>query len=346
MSTRVILNNFDQQTDMTIGSKIMSMRVILNSATLAAFAVATMVAMGPTKAVAEYPNDETILAVVPFGAGGGTDRWARVMSSVGFDFFGKGMRVQNRGGAGGTIGWKHMLDRGPDGHTIVLASPTPVLAALAEKKPPFDPSNVKIVAYYSVMKPTIMAPKGKPYDNWDGFIKHIKSGGKKLSIGGSMTMLLGVVGALKQLGLEDKVILVNYSGTSKALTDYLGNHIDMIGLTTASALSLAAKHNAIFNASDIDYPKKAMKTLGDVPNAKTLGLTPFNPPRFFAMHPDTPDAQIKIMSDKLGELLKAKPVTKLIGKLGETIIYLPHDKATVAYQKVLKLAKDNISLLR
>ncbi len=125
----------------------MSMRVILNSATMAAFAVATMVAMGPTKAVAEYPNDETILAVVPFGAGGGTDRWARVMSSVGFDFFGKGM------------------------------------------------------------KPTIMAPKGKPYDNWDGFIKHIKSGGKRLSIGGSMTLLLGVVGALKQLGLEDKVIL-------------------------------------------------------------------------------------------------------------------------------------------
>ena len=115
----------------------MSKHVILKSATLAAFAVATLVTMGPTKA-AEYPDNKTVLAVVPFGAGGGTDRWARVMSSVGFDFFGKGMRVQNRGGAGGTIGWKHMLDRGPDGHTIVLASPTPVLAALAEKKPPLN----------------------------------------------------------------------------------------------------------------------------------------------------------------------------------------------------------------
>ncbi len=52
----------------------MSKHVILNSVTLAAIAVATMVAMGPTKAVAEYPNDKTVLAVVPFGAGGGTDR--------------------------------------------------------------------------------------------------------------------------------------------------------------------------------------------------------------------------------------------------------------------------------
>ena len=64
------------------------------------------------------------------------------------------------------------------------------------------------------------------------------------------------------------------------------------------------------------------------------------------MHPDTPDAQVKIMSDKLGKLLKAKPVKKLIGKLGEIITYLPQDKASVAYKDVLKLARDNISLLK
>ena len=111
----------------------MSLRTLLNGATLAAFAVAATVAMGPTKAVAEYPNDKTVLALVPFGAGGGTDRWARVMSSVGFDFFGRGMRVQNRGGAGGTIGWKHMLAKGADGHTVILASPK--VAARLHTKP-------------------------------------------------------------------------------------------------------------------------------------------------------------------------------------------------------------------
>ncbi len=324
----------------------MSIRIILKSVTLVTLVVATMVAICPTRAVAEYPNDKTIIALVPFGAGGGTDRWARVLSSVGFDFFGKGIRVQNRGGAGGTIGWRHMLSQGPDGHTIILASPTPVLAALAEKKPPFDPGKVKIVAYYSVWKTTLIAPKGKPYDNWEGFIKRLKSGGQKLSIGASMTNLLGVVQALKQLGLEDRVIMVNYSGTSKIVNDYLGEHIDMMAATTTTAISLAQKHNAIFNASDMDYPKKQKKIRGDVPNATTLGLTPFSPPRFFAMHPDTPDAQVKIMSDKMGEILKAKPVKTLIGKLGEIIVYLPHDKATVAYQEVLKLARENISLLK
>ena len=324
----------------------MSLRTLLNGATLAAFAVTATVAMGPTQAVAEYPNDKTVLALVPFGAGGGTDRWARVMSSVGFDFFGRGMRVQNRGGAGGTIGWKHMLAKGADGHTVILASPTPVLAALAEKKPPFDPGKIKIVAYYSVMKTTLMSPKGKPYDTWKGFIAHLKKGGKKISIGATMTHLLGVVQALKALGVDKQVVLVNYSGTGKAMNDYIGKHIDMIALTTSTAIGMTQKHNAIFNASDTDYPKKQKKKLGNVPNAKTLGLKPYNPPRFFAMHPDTPDAQVKIMSDKLGKLLKAKPVKKLIGKLGEIITYLPQDKAAVAYNDVLKLARENISLLK
>ena len=100
------------------------------------------------------------------------------------------------------------------------------------------------------------------------------------------------------------------------------------------------------NASDLDYPKKAMKTLGAVPNAKSLGLKPFNPPRFIAMHPDTPDAQVAIMSKKFGELLATKSVKKLIGKLGEVIVYMPHDKAQAAYNDVLAEAKSNLGMFR
>ena len=75
-------------------------------------------------AAADYPS-KTVKAIVPFGAGGGTDRWARIMSSVAFDVMDHGWHIQNRGGAAGTIGWKFMLDQGADGHTILLASQTP-----------------------------------------------------------------------------------------------------------------------------------------------------------------------------------------------------------------------------
>ena len=322
------------------------MRSVLKLTMAAALGAAVLSFGAPERAIAgEYP-DKTVRAIVPFGAGGGTDRWVRVISSVGFDVFDKGMRIQNRGGAGGTVGWKHLLDRGADGHSLLFASPTPVLAALLEKTPPFDPANVKIVAYYSVMKPTLIVLKDKPYASWDGLVKHLKSGGKKLTIGGSITMALGPANVLNQLGLIDRVILVTYSGTGKAVNDFLGGHVDMVAGTTSTALSLSDRANSILNASDIDYPKKVRKQLGAVPNAKTLGLKPFNPPRFVAMHPDTPDAQVAVMSAKLGEMLKSKPVKRLIGKLGEVIIYSPHDKATAAYKDVLASAKKNLPLFK
>ncbi len=294
-------------------------------------------------AAADYP-DKVVQAIVPFGAGGGTDRWARVMSSVGFDVFTHGMRVQNRGGASGTVGWKYMLDQGPNGHTILLASPTPVIAALLEKKRPFEPDNVKIVAYYSIMKPTLMAPKGKPYSTWDGLIKHLKAGGKKPTLGGTITQVLGPANLLNQLGLAERVIFVTYSGTGKAVNDFLGGHIDMVAVTSSTALTLADRAAAVVNGSDFDYPKKVKKALGNVPNAETLALKPFNPPRFFAMHPDTPDAQVAAMSEKLGELLKKKSVKRLIGKLGEEIVYMPHEQAAAAYKDTLATSRKNLPL--
>ncbi len=323
------------------------MKRILKTGAMAVLALAVVLFGAPEKAAVagEYP-DKTVRAIVPFGAGGGTDRWVRVMSSVGFDVFDKGMRVQNRGGASGTVGWKYMMSRGADGHSLLFGSPTPVLAALLEKNPPFKPSNVKIVAYYSIMKPTLMAPKGKPYSTWEGLLKHIKSGGKKLTIGGTITQTLGPASILNQLGLVDKVILVNYSGTGKAVNDFLGGHVNLVTVTTSTAVSLSNRSVAVLNASDLNYPKKAKKALGKVPNAKSLGLKPYNPPRFIAMHPDTPDKQVAVMSDRIGKMLKSKPVKRLIGKLGEVIVYRPHKDASAAYKEVLASAKKNLPLFK
>jgi tripartite-type tricarboxylate transporter receptor subunit TctC len=313
--------------------------------TLSMGAVLGMTGVLSTPAQAEYPS-KTVLTVVPFGAGGGTDRWARVMSSVGFDVFKEGMRIQNRGGAGGTIGWKYMLDKGPDGHTILLASPTPVIAAMLEKKAPFDPSNVKIVAYYSNMRTTVMAPKGKAYDSWKGFLKYIKTAKKKPTYGATITHAIGLANMLDQLGLTKKVIFVTYSGTGKAVNDYLGGHINMIGISSSTAITLAKKHNVIVNGSSNPYPKKVAKKIGKVPMASDLGLKPFNPPRFIAMHPDTPVKQVQLMSAKFKKLLSMKPVKKLMGKLGEQIVFLPHDQATAEYNKVLKSSRHLLKLLK
>jgi tripartite-type tricarboxylate transporter receptor subunit TctC len=298
-----------------------------------------------TPAQAKYP-DKVVQLLVPFGAGGGTDRWARVMSSVGFDVFEHGLRVQNRGGAQGTIGWKHMLDKGADGHTVIMASPTPVIAAMLEKTPPYDPANVKIVAYYSVIRPTLMVPKNKPYSDWNGFVAHLKKGGKKPSVGGTLLLLLGLVNTLDQLGLADNVTKVTYSGTGNTMNDFLGGHIDLAMVTESTAVQTMDRAIPIFNGSGREYVGAAAKVIGKVPNPVALGLEPYNPPRFLAMHPDTPDAQVDAMSEKFGKLLGMKPVKNLIGKLGEEIAHLPRDKAEAEYKKMLVSSRKYLKLFK
>lgn len=311
---------------------------------LATAVTAGAIAFGALTAVAvDYPS-KTVKAIVPFGAGGGTDRWARVMSSVAFDVMDVGWHIQNRGGAGGTVGWKYMLDQGGDGHAILMASPTPVIAALMESKPPFNPEEVKIAAYYSIMKPTLVAAKGKEWSTWDGLVKYTKAGGKKLTVGGTNTQLLGAANLLSQAGID--AIYVPYSGTGKAVNDFLGGHISMVMVTTSTAVTLVDRGTVVVNTSSRPYDKKSGAELGNPPRADELGFKGFNPPRFIAMHPDTTEEQATQMGVKIGAMLETKSVKRLIGKLGEEISFVGYPEAQALYAETMAQSKEAMKLLQ
>ena len=332
---------------MMLYEAIRSGRRVVRSALFWGLLLGTAGTSGLTPAVAaeEYPN-KVVQLLVPFGAGGGTDRWARVMASSGFDVFKHGMRVENRGGAQGTIGWKHMLSQGADGHTVLLASPTPVIATMLEKTPPYDPANVQIVAYYSVIRPTLMVLKGKSYSDWKGFVEYLKKGGKKPTVGGTLLLLIGLANMLDQLGLADRVTMVTYSGTGQSMSDFLGGHIDTVMVTDTTAVQSVDRAVSIVNGSGLPYVGAAAKALGEVPNATDLGLVPYNPPRFLAMHPDTPDEQVKVMSDKFGKLLNLKPVKNLIDKLGEEIVFIPRERAKEEYKNLVASSRKYLPMLK
>ena len=90
-------------------------------------------------ALAEYP-EKMITWIVPFKAGGGTDRIARILSTGAIDNFGQAWHVRNIPGASAVVGWKELLKRPPDGYTILQGSPTPILSLLMEEKPAIQPT--------------------------------------------------------------------------------------------------------------------------------------------------------------------------------------------------------------
>ncbi len=315
------------------------------AALVSTLALPGLIALAPAKGfAAEYPS-KTITWVVPFGAGGGTDRWARVLSASAIDHFGQAWHVRNMPGASGVVGWKKTLERPADGYTILQASPTPVLSLLLEKTPPIQPDDIKIVAFVSYFRAILMAKPGQPWSDWKGFVKYAKANQGKLTLGGTNSNLVGAANLFDQAGV--KVTYVPYSSTGKATADFLGGHVTMLAATSSTASTLVPEKAAVVvNTSDLALDKKTAKKLGNPPSATDLGYKGIRFPRWVGVHPKTPDAIADAISAKLANLLKDKSVKRLIKKIDETIIFVPRKEAQVKYREVVATMRKAVKLIK
>jgi tripartite-type tricarboxylate transporter receptor subunit TctC len=295
---------------------------------------------GVEKAYGEYP-EKMITYVCIFKAGGGTDRWARVMSSGAKDAFGQFWHVINIPGADGIVGWREALKKPADGYTIIQGSSTPVIALLKEEKPPISPFDVKIVCYVSAFRAILVAKPGKPWSTWEGLKEYAKKNPGKLTVGGTTSLLMGQANLFDQAGL--KVTMVPYDSTGDAVADFLGGHIHLASATFSTVETIVPDEAvAVVNTSEIPIKKKGFE---DLPNAKDLGYDGMAFPRWVGVHPDTSDPTVWTISEKMDNLLKHKSVTRLIKKMGEEIIFVPHAEAQQAYKKMVEGMKRTIKIL-
>lgn len=110
------------------------LRAGLRAALTAAFMAA------PILAAAAYP-DKPIRLIVPFAPGGATDVLARAFSDKFAELLGASVVVDNRGGAGGTLGAGMAARAAADGYTLLLNSPSHTFVSSVYKKLPYDPAN-------------------------------------------------------------------------------------------------------------------------------------------------------------------------------------------------------------
>ena len=176
--------------------------------------------------------------IVPFSPGGGADRWSRVLSSVALDVVDQPLRIRNVPGASGTRGWARMLDEPADGHTILIASPTPVIELMTARDPAIKPDQVKIVCFISAFNAVLAARPHKPWSTWFDLIAFAKDHPGKLKMGMTYSDLVGAALALRGAGVEAE--LIPYSSTSTAVTDMLGGkNRRHLGHTVDAPLSLS-----------------------------------------------------------------------------------------------------------
>ncbi len=179
---------------------------------------------------ADYPEREIIM-IVPFGAGGSTDIVGRIAAQAMSERLGVPIVVDNRGGAGGTVGTQAAAGMDPDGYTItVTTTSTHVVGPLTNTSVTYDPVNdfaqIGMIAetpYVMVINPSLGAASVEDVIN----IARERAG--ELNFGsagqGSTTHLAGLM-FLSATGLEMEHI--PYGSNAEATTALMGNEIDVL----------------------------------------------------------------------------------------------------------------------
>jgi tripartite-type tricarboxylate transporter receptor subunit TctC len=180
-------------------------------------------------AAQNYPT-RPITLVVPFPPGGSTTIVARIVTDRMADAIGQQFVVDNRGGAGGTLGTRQVAKSAPDGYTIALGY-TGTLA--------IGPSLFPNVGYdvradfapigrIGVAPSTVVVHPSFPVHSVAELIAYAKANPGKVDYGSAGVGTVGhVAGEYFAIATGIKLVHIPYKGTGPAMTDLLGGHIPL-----------------------------------------------------------------------------------------------------------------------
>ena len=178
---------------------------------------------------ANFPA-KPVRIVVPFAPGGPNDILARMIGQKWNEAWGQPVVIENRGGAGGTIGIEYGAKAPPDGYTVMMGGMSNLAVAVGMyPKLGYDPheltpiTNVAIVPYVLAVNPRV------PAKNVRELVAVAKSKQSLLSYGSSGTGAISHLAAelFKSMTATD-IVHVPYKGTAPAVTDVIAGQIDLM----------------------------------------------------------------------------------------------------------------------
>lgn len=193
----------------------------------AAISLVAATALNIGSAVAAGFPSKPVTFVVPFKPGGSNDIMARQIGKHLSGMWGQPVVIENRPGAGATVGSAHVAKQPADGHTIMIASVTFTMKP-ALKKLPYDPVNDFTQVTMIGRVPLIMGARPDfPAKTPAEFFKHVRANKGKLNYATTGVGSIGhFSGELLNSAMGLEVTAVPYKGGSPAMTDVMGGHVD------------------------------------------------------------------------------------------------------------------------
>ena len=295
------------------------MRAIYLGLCVAAFAA--------TAAAQDFPN-RPVRIVVPYPPSGNVDITARTISPAFGEALGQPIVIDNRAGAGGTIGTNSVAKSPPDGYTLVLGSSATITAGPAVyKHPPYDPFKELVAIGAIQLAPIVLtvAPK-TPVSSFAEYVARAKARPGQVTIasaGSGSSNHLAIELLMRQANLQ--LLHVPYKGSGPALTDLIGSQVEsmMDQLTASIGHIREGRIRAIAITS-----RKRSPDLPDVPTLDEVGVKGYEASTFTGLFAPaaTPPPVLEMLAAALRKAMANDTVRERFRNMGVEVMDMSREQ--------------------
>lgn len=240
-----------------------------------------------------------VTLVVPFPAGGGTDAFARPLSAQFAKLTGKQLIIDNRGGAGGTLGAGIAARAAPDGYTLFMGAVHHAIAPSMYPKLDYDLEKdfVPLALLANVPQVLVVNPKNIPGD-FKAFLAQVNSKPGRFNYGSAGAGTSHhLAGELFKQQTKTFITHIPYRGAGPALQDLISGNVDMMfdGLGSSAGHIKGGRIKALMVSG-----LKRNPAFPDVPCAGELGLPDYTVTTWYGLWAPkgTPaDVQVRIVEE-------------------------------------------------
>ena len=275
-----------------------------------------------------FPGSRPITLVVPFAAGGPTDRVARDLAEAMRRTMGGGANfvVENVNGAGGTIGAAKVAKAAPDGHTLLLHHIGMASASALYRKLPYKVlTDFEFLGMVNEVPMTIIGKPQLAANTYRDLESYIRSNSAKLNIAhaglGSASHLCGLMWQAA-INAKEPMTTIPFSGTAPAMNALLGGQVDLLCDQTTNTSGQIESGRVKAYAVTTAKPLSNSKLLKDYPTLQQMGLKGFDLTIWHGLYAPkgTPPAVLAQLNTALKLALKDPDFLKREEDLGAVVI--------------------------
>jgi tripartite-type tricarboxylate transporter receptor subunit TctC len=259
-----------------------------------------------------------VTIVVPFPAGGGTDAFARPLTSILTRNTGKQFIVDNRGGAGGTVGATIASKAAPDGYTFFMGAVHHAIAPAMYPKLDYNIETdfIPVGLISSVPQVIVVNPKRVPVDDLKGFLDYVRKNPAKLNYGSAGNGTSHhLAGELFKLQTKTFITHIPYRGAGPALQDLIAGQVDLMfdGLGSSASHIKGGRIKALAVASD-----KRAPGFPEVPTSAEGGVPTYQVSTWYGLWAPkgTPKELVEAMRAEMAKALGSDELKKAWTGLG------------------------------